>query len=119
MFTTPGKSLAPWVLFPKQESYLSYINLNYKNLNFTIKFKTKIKIYNFHYNPQESISSKFLKNQMKKNKIAMIVKNQLVGIKKREVLHTFSAIPDVIDVSNELNSNLALISLNFRELFTV
>ena len=84
----PGKSLAPWVLFLEQESYLSYINLDYKNLDY--------KIY-----------TKILKNRM-----------QSVVIRNRTILHTFCTIRDVIDVSRKLNSNLTLISLNFRESLT-
>ena len=36
MFTTPWKSLASCVLLPVQESYLLYINLDYKNLGYKI-----------------------------------------------------------------------------------
>ena len=43
--------------------------------------------------------------------------NQLLS--KTTILHTFSNIQHVIDVSHKLNSNLAWISLNFRESFRV
>ena len=49
---------------------------------------------------------------------AIIGENQSAAIKNRTILHTFSTIRDVIDVSHKLNSNLARISLNFREHFT-
>ena len=53
-----------------------------------------------------------LKNHMQKFLDAEIGKtNQLI-------LHIFSTMQDVTDVSNKLKSNLALISLNFREPFT-
>ena len=38
---------------------------------------------------------------------ATIDENQLAVIKNRTILHTFSTILDVMDVSHELNSNLA------------
>ena len=43
--------------------------------------------------------------------------NQLLS--KATILNTFSTIRYVIDVSYEFNNNLTLISLNFRETFTV
>ena len=43
---------------------------------------------------------------------AITGKNQSVAAKNRTILHTFSTIRDVIDVP--CMSNLALISLNFR-----
>ena len=49
---------------------------------------------------------------------AIIGENQSAAIKKGTMLHTFSTIRDVTDVSHKLNSNLAWISLNFREPFT-
>ena len=48
----------------------------------------------------------------------MIGKNQSAGVKNWTLLHIFFPIQDVIDVSCNLNSNLAWISLNFREPFT-
>ena len=62
MFMILVKNLAPVVLFLEQESYLSYINLNYKNLKLTIKFKIKIRIYSLHYNPQESFAKNLRSN---------------------------------------------------------
>ena len=47
---------------------------------------------------------------------AIIDQNQLVATRNRTILHTFSTIRDVTDVPYK--SNLALISLNFHELFT-
>ena len=47
---------------------------------------------------------------------AIIDQNQLVATRNRTILHTFSTIRDVTDVPYK--SNLDLISLNFRELFT-
>ena len=41
-----------------------------------------------------------------------------IGKTNQLILHTFSTIQDVTDVSNKLKDNLALISLNFREPFT-
>ena len=108
MLMTLVKSLTPCALFLEQESYLSYINLNYKNLKFTIKFKIKIRIYNLHYNPQESYAKKLICNNCEK---------PIAAIKNR-ILYTFSTIRDVIDFSDKLNNNLALISLNFREPFS-
>ena len=78
------------VLFLEQESYLSCINLDYKNLNY--------KIY-----------STVLKNRMQKTLDATIGENQSATIINRTILHIFSTIRDVTDVSNKLNSNLALI----------
>ena len=74
-----------------------YINLNYTNLGY--------KIY-----------TTILKNHTQKTLDAIIGENQSVATKNRTLLHTFSTIRDVIDVPYK--SNLALISLNFRELFT-
>ena len=36
MFMTPWESLVPWVLLVVQESYLLYINSDYKNLGYKI-----------------------------------------------------------------------------------
>ena len=93
MFMTPGKSLAPWLLFLEQESDLSRINLGYKNLN-------------------NKIYTTILKNLMQKTLDEIIGENKSAAIKNRTILHIFSTIRDVIYVSNKLNSNLALISLN-------
>ena len=88
MFMTPWKSLAPWVLILEQESYLLYINLYYKNLGY--------KIY-----------TTILKNRMQTTLDAIIDENQSAAIKNRTILRTFSTTGDVIDVSHNLNSNLA------------
>ena len=85
------------MLLLEQEPYVLYINLNYTNLGY--------KIY-----------TTILKNHMQKILDAIIDQNQLVATRNRTVLHTFSTIRDVTDVPYK--SNLALISLNFRELFT-
>ena len=77
--------------------FMLYINLNYTNLSY--------KIYTI-----------ILKNHMQKTLDAIIGKNQPVATKCRTILHTFSTIQDVIDVPYK--SNLALISLNFRDIFT-
>ena len=82
------------VLLLEQEPYINY---NYRNLGY--------KIY-----------STILKNHMQKTLDALIGENQSVATKNRTLLHTFSTIRDVIDVPYKLN--LALISLNFCELFT-
>ena len=97
MFMTPWKSLAPWVLLLEQKPYVLYIDLNYTNLGY--------KIY-----------TAILKNHMQKTLDAIIGEKQSVATKNRTILHTFSTIRDVIDVP--YTSNLALISLNFRGLFT-
>ena len=97
MFMTPSRSLAPWVLLLEQKPYLLYINLNYTKLGY--------KIY-----------SAILKNHMQKTLDATIGENQSVLTKNRTILHTFSTIPDVIDVPYK--SNLALIFLNFCDIFT-
>ena len=97
MFMASLKSLAPWVLLLEQEPYVLYINLNYTNLGY--------KIY-----------TTILKNHMQKTLDAIIGENQSVATKNRTILHTFSTIRDVIDVPYK--SNLALISLNFRDIFT-
>ena len=44
MFMTPWKSLAPWVLLLVQESYLLYINSDYKHLGYKI-YTTLLKNY--------------------------------------------------------------------------
>ena len=57
-----------------------------------------------------------LKIHMHKILETIICENQSIATKTRTILHTFSSIRDVIDVPYK--SNLALISLNFCELFT-
>ena len=73
MFMTPGKNLAPWVLFLEQESYLPYTNLDYKDLGY--------KIYTTIH-----------KNQMQKSRDKIIDENQSASIKRRTILNTFSTI---------------------------
>ena len=85
------------MLLLEQEPYVLYINLNYTNLGY--------KIY-----------TTILKNHMQKTLDAIIGEKQSVATKNRAILNTFSTIRDVTDVPYK--SNLALISLNFRELFT-
>ena len=85
------------MLLVEQEPYRLYISLNYSNLGY--------KIY-----------TTILKNHMPKTLDAIIGEKQSVATKNRTILNTFSTIRDVTDVPYK--SNLALISLNFRELFT-
>ena len=86
------------MLLLEQEPYVLYINLNYTNLGY--------KIY-----------TTILKNHMQKTLDAIIGENQLVATKNRTILHTFSTIRDVIHVPYK--TNVALISLNFRDIFTL
>ena len=86
MFMPPWKSLGPWVLL--LESYLLYVHLHYKNLGY-------------------NIYSTILKNQMQTTLGAIIGENQSAAIKNRTILHTFSTIGHAIDVSHNLDSNLA------------
>ena len=65
---------------------------------------------NFDY----KIFTTILKNYIQKTFDAIIGENQSNAIKNRTILHTFSTIRDVIDVSCKLNSNFALIYLDFR-----
>ena len=87
MFMTPPKSLAPWVLLLQQEPYVLYLNLNYTNLRY-------------------EIYTEILKNHMQKSLNANIGENQSVATKNRTILHTFSTIREVTDVSYQ--SKLAL-----------
>ena len=70
MFMTPWKSLAPWVLLLVQESYLLYINSDYKNLGY--------KIY-----------TTILKNHMQATLDAITGENQSVAIKNNNITHIF------------------------------
>ena len=67
MFMTLVKSLAPWVLFLEQESYLPYINSNYKKLKFTTNLKLKLEF---------TIYTTILKNHMQKILDVIINENQ-------------------------------------------
>ena len=81
----------------EQKPHMLYINLNYRKLGYKIYTTTT-------------------KTHMQKALDAIIDEKKSVATKNRIILHTFSTIRDVIDVSYK--SNLALISLNFREHFT-
>ena len=85
------------MLLVEQEPYVLYINLNYTNLGY--------KIY-----------TTVLKDHMQKTLDVIIGENQSVATRNRTILHKFSTIRDVTDVPYK--SNHALISFNFRELFT-
>ena len=54
---------------------------------------------------------------MQKTLNNIIVENQTAAIKNRTILHTLSTIQDITDVSNKLNKNLSVISLNFLKAF--
>ena len=70
MFMTPCKSLAPWVLLLVQESYLLYINSDYKNLGYIIY-------------------TTILKNHMQATLDAIIGENQSAAIKNNNITHIF------------------------------
>ena len=70
MFMTPWKSLAPWVLLLVQESYLLYINSDYKNFGY--------KIY-----------TTILKNHMQATLDVIISENQSAAIKNNNITHIF------------------------------
>ena len=58
--------------------------------------------------------SAILKNRQQKTLDTVIRENQSAAIKQnRTILYTLSAIRGIIDVSNKLNKNLSVISLNF------
>ena len=88
MFMIPWEILAAWVLLLEQESYLIYINLYYKNFGY--------KIY-----------TTILQNRMQTTLDAITGENQLAAIKNKTILYAFSTTRDVIDVSHNLNTNLA------------
>ena len=69
-----------------------------------------------HTNFGYKIYTTILKNHMKKTLDAVTGENQSVATKKGSILRTCSMNRDDIDVSYK--SDLALISLNFRERFT-
>ena len=48
---------------------------------------------------------------------ATIGENQSAAIKNRTILHKLPTIRDVTDLSNKSNNNLALLFLNFMEIF--
>ena len=70
MFVTIWKSLALWVLLLEQESYLLYVNLGYKKLDY--------KIY-----------TTILKNHMQKTLDAIINEIQPDAIKNHNITHIF------------------------------
>ena len=70
MFMTPCKSLAPWVLLLVQESYLLYINSDYKNLGCIIY-------------------TTILENHMQATLEAIIGENQSAAIKNNNITHIF------------------------------
>ena len=71
MFMTLWKSLSPWVLvLLVQESYLLYINSDYKNLGY-------------------EIYTTILKNHMPANLDAIIGENQSAAIKNNNITHIF------------------------------
>ena len=70
MFMTPGENLAPWVLLLVQESYLLYINSDYKNLGFIIY-------------------TTILKNHMQTTLDAIIGENQSAAIKNSNITDIF------------------------------
>ena len=74
MFMTPWKSLAPWVLLLVQESYLLYINSDYKNLG-------------------HIIYTTILKNHMQATLDAMIGENQSSAIKYNNITPIFHISP--------------------------
>ena len=63
------------------------------------------------------IYTTILKNQMQQTLNNIIGENQTAAIKNRTILHTFSTIRDIIDVSNKLDKNLSVISLDFLKAF--
>ena len=63
------------------------------------------------------IYTTILKNQMQQTLNNIIGENQTAAIKNRTILHTFSFIRDIIDVSNKLDKNLSVISLDFLKAF--
>ena len=67
---TPWKTLAPLVLLLVQESYLLYINSDYKNLGYIIY-------------------TTILKNHMQATLDAIIGENQSAAIKNNNITHMF------------------------------
>ena len=70
MFMTPLKSLAPWVLILVQESYLLYINSDYKNLGY-------------------KICTTIPRNDTQTTLDAIIGENQSAAIKNNDITHIF------------------------------
>ena len=63
------------------------------------------------------IYTTILKNRMQATLDDIIGSNQTAAIKNRTILHTLSTIRDTIDISNKLNKNLSVISLDFLKAF--
>ena len=63
------------------------------------------------------IYTTILKNRMQQTLNNIIGENQTAAIKHRTILHTLSTIRDIIDISNKLNKNLSVISLDFLKAF--
>ena len=72
MFMTPWKSLAPWVLLLVQESYLLYINSDYKNLGYII-YTTIVK--NHMQTTLDTIIGEIQSSPIKNNNITHIFHN--------------------------------------------
>ena len=71
---TPWKSWTQWVILLVQESYLLYINLDYKNYTTILR-----------YHMQPALD-------------AIIGENHSAAVKNRTILSTFSTISNVIEV---------------------
>ena len=66
----------------------------------------------FHFeNLDYKIYTTILTNQMQKTIDTIISENHAAGIKNRTILHTLSAICDIIDVSNILNDNISVLCI--------
>ena len=64
------------------------------------------------------ISITIFRNRLQKILLDTIIgENQSAAIKYRTILQTLSTIRDIIDVSNKLNKNLPVISLDFLKAF--
>ena len=63
------------------------------------------------------IFTTILKNRMQKTLGNIIGSNQTAAIKNRTILHTLPTIRDTTDISNKLNKNLSVISLDFLKAF--
>ena len=63
------------------------------------------------------IYTTILKNGMEQTLDNIIGENQTAAIKNRTILHTLSTIRDIIDVSNQLNKNLSVMSPDYLKAF--
>ena len=59
------------------------------------------------------IYTTILKNRMQQTLDKIIGENQTAAIKNRTILHTLAIIRGITDVSNKLNKNLSVMSLDF------